>query len=72
MVGIGWLKRLFGGMDRSEAASERIATALEGMAADLEAARDALRQRLGIEEQSAGEPLAIEGTRNGKRKSAAV
>jgi hypothetical protein len=64
-----WLKRLFGVLDRGNAASERIALALEGMAADLEAARAMLRDRVGLEEQPvAALPGSEEPTRRNGRK----
>jgi hypothetical protein len=43
---ITWLKKLFGGLDRTEGASERAALAMEGIADLLKQAHTALRQRL--------------------------
>jgi len=45
----GWLKSLFGAMDRQTAAADRAAKALEDIADDLESVRDQMRARLGIE-----------------------
>ena len=44
----GFLKSLLGFSDRAQAASERAATALEGLADDLEAVRGIVRERLGL------------------------
>lgn len=76
-----WLKKLFGMMDRSDAASERIAVALEDMATALETARDRLNGRLGIGQDGdgggpvdtaaaigAGAATKANGTGNGRRK----
>jgi hypothetical protein len=41
-----WIKNLFAGLDRTEAASARAGQAMEDVATLLEQARDALRQRL--------------------------
>ncbi len=67
---LNWIRGLFTRLDRGDAAAERIAVALEQMAGDVEAARDALRGRLGIE---AVEPAGVlanveEPARNGRRK----
>lgn len=68
-----WIKRLFGVLDRTDAASERIALAMEGMATDIEAARGMLRDRLGIDGNEASLPApalpAAEepARRNGKK-----
>jgi hypothetical protein len=43
---LNWIRKLITGIDRTEAASERAATAMEGIADLLEQARDALKQRL--------------------------
>jgi hypothetical protein len=45
-----WLKKLFHTFDRGEAASDRIADALEGIATDLEAVRSVLRKRIGLDD----------------------
>jgi hypothetical protein len=45
LVLITWLKRLFGGLDRTEAASECAAAAMEGIATLLEEAHAALLGR---------------------------
>ncbi len=66
---LSWLKSLFTRLDRGDAAAERIAVALEQMAGDVEAARDALRGRLGIEAEPAGVLANVEEpARNGRRK----
>jgi hypothetical protein len=69
---ITWLKRLFGGLDRTEAASERAATAMEGIADLLEQAHVALRQRLqgGAEPVPALDQAEKEPSRNGRRRIA--
>jgi hypothetical protein len=41
-----WLKKLFGAFDRQQAAADRAATGIEGIAEDLETVRDALHARL--------------------------
>jgi hypothetical protein len=53
---MGWLKRLFGILDRGDAAAERVAVALEGIAGDLEEVRARLRQRFGLEDAA---PAAV-------------
>lgn len=63
---MNWIRNLFGRLDRGDVAAERIAIALEQMADDVEAARDALRGRLGIEAKNEEAP-AIEAGKNGKR-----
>jgi hypothetical protein len=64
-----WIKKLLGGMDRTEAASERAAAAMEGIADLLEKAHLALQQRLGTAE----EPAAVEeGPRNGRKRIASA
>jgi hypothetical protein len=44
-----WLRRLFGGLDRTTAAADRAAKAGEDIADMMESVRDQLRARLGIE-----------------------
>jgi hypothetical protein len=63
-----WIKKLIGGMDRTEAASERGAVATEGIADLLEKTHLALQQRLGAAE----EPAAPEGPRNGRKRIAST
>src|SRR5262249_25519454 len=66
-----WIKKVIGGMDRTEAASERAAVALEGIADLLEKAHLALQQRLG----AADEPAAVEEkepVRNGSKRIASA
>lgn len=46
----GFIKRLFTMSDRVEIASDRVALALEGMADDLERARQRVRQCLGLDD----------------------
>jgi hypothetical protein len=53
---LSFIRKLFGSMDRGEAASERVAVALEGLAEDVERVRAALRERLGVAELSAASP----------------
>jgi hypothetical protein len=60
-----WIKKLFTGLDRTEAASERAAVALEGIADLLEKAHVALQQRL-IGSDQAPEPEGA--AKNGKKK----
>ncbi len=67
---LNWIKSLFTRLDRGDAAAERIAVALEQMAGDIEAARDQLRNRLGIEAEPAGVLANVEEpARNGRRKA---
>jgi hypothetical protein len=68
-----WIKNLFAGLDRTEAASARAGQAMEDIASLLEQARDALRQRL----QDGAEPAPAaldraekEPARNGRRRIA--
>lgn len=74
---LSFLSRLFGGLSRVEAASDRVALAMEGIAEDLEQARAALRQRIGLDGLPAPaalpEPEAEDEThKNGRaRKTAA-
>jgi hypothetical protein len=72
-----WLKRLLLGFDRTEAASERAAVALEDIASMLEKARDALQQRLeGPAEETPALPAptttteAAKNGQHGKKKLA--
>lgn len=44
-----WIKSLFSSMDRQQAAADRAARAMEDIADDLEAVRDQMRSRLGLE-----------------------
>lgn len=60
----GWLKSLFGGMDRTEAASLRAAEAMESIATMIEEARDRIRERLGTAPADAVKPM-IEAGGNG-------
>jgi hypothetical protein len=60
-----WIKKLIGGMDRTEAASERAAVAMEGIADLLEKAHLALQQRLGA---AAETPAIEEAPRNGRKR----
>lgn len=70
------IRRLFGWTDRAEAAGERIAVALEGLAGDVESMRAAFRARIGAEEVvtlPAPKAAEEEPGRNGagRRKAAA-
>jgi hypothetical protein len=70
-----WIKRLFGGFDRTEAASERAAVAMEGIADLLEEAHTALRQRLqGAPEAATALPDQAEAApaRNGRKRIASA
>jgi hypothetical protein len=65
---LNWIRKLFTGLDRTEAASDRAALALEGIADLLEQAHVALRQRLvGSSEPEPAEPLPAPA-KNGKKK----
>lgn len=58
-----WVKSLFVGMDRAQAASERIGKAMEDIAGDVEGLRDAFRARLlspATETHMIGPPLVAE------------
>lgn len=54
----GWIAKLFKSVDRQQAAAERAALAWEDIAADVEAMRNELRSRLGIEAPVAVRPIA--------------
>jgi hypothetical protein len=66
---LNWLKRMLLGFDRTEAASERAAKAMEDIADSLESARDGLRQRLGMEPPREASLEASEPVRNSRRKA---
>jgi hypothetical protein len=71
-----WIKKLFTGLDRTEAASERAAVAMEGIADLLKQAHVALRERLAGPADSQPTP-ALEGqesasARNGRKKIAST
>jgi hypothetical protein len=78
-----FIRKLFGGLDRSEAAAERVALAVEGLAEDLEGLRARVRQRLGLDApagpaapeapEAVAELPAVEAHANGRaRKRLAV
>jgi hypothetical protein len=54
---MNWLKRLFGMMDRMDAASDRAAAAMENIALTLERADTLIAQRFGFEAPPAAAPL---------------
>jgi hypothetical protein len=64
---LNWIRKLITGIDRTEAASERAAAAMKGIADLLEQAHVALRQRLISSEPEPAEPLPAPA-KNGKKK----
>jgi hypothetical protein len=52
-ITFGWLKKILGMADRTEKAADRIAETMEGIADDRRLVRKALRQRIGLEDDTA-------------------
>lgn len=59
---LNFLKSLFGMTSRANAAADRVALALEGLADDMEAVRARVRDHFGLGEPDASPPALTEDT----------